>query len=70
MTLERRLVTSFGCGDAKPNEDVMAEAIWRTGVENVMQGGSADNSTSVAQSSNCFQTYEILSDKVHSLLRE
>ncbi|KAH0681387.1 hypothetical protein KY284_022472 [Solanum tuberosum] len=66
----KKIITSFGCGDAKPNEDVMAGSIWRAGVENVMQGGSADNSTSVAQSSNCFQTYDVLSDKVPNLFGE
>ncbi|KAF3632482.1 putative LRR receptor-like serine/threonine-protein kinase-like [Capsicum annuum] len=66
----KKIITSFGCGDAKPNEDVMAGSIWRTGVENVIQGGSADNSTSVAQSSNCFQNYDVLSDKVHTLFGE
>lgn len=39
-------------------------------LENVMQGGSADNSASVAQSSNCFQTYDVLSDKVPGLFGE
>ncbi|CAN4122291.1 unnamed protein product [Withania somnifera] len=33
----KKIITGFGCGDAKPNEDVMAGSIWRTGVENVMQ---------------------------------
>ncbi|KAK4722422.1 hypothetical protein R3W88_012655 [Solanum pinnatisectum] len=66
----KKIITSFGCGDAKPTEDVMAGSIWRAGVENVMQGGSADNSTSVAQSSNCFQTYDVLSDKVPNLFGE
>ncbi|XP_010320178.1 uncharacterized protein [Solanum lycopersicum] len=66
----KKIITSFGCGDAKPNEDVMAGSIWRVGVENVMQGGSAGNSTSVAQSSNCFQTYDVLSDKVPNLYGE
>lgn len=60
----KNIIASFGCGEAKPNEDVMSGSIWRAGVENVMQGGSADNSTSVAQSSICFQTYDVLSDKV------
>ncbi|XP_055833827.1 uncharacterized protein LOC129902545 isoform X2 [Solanum dulcamara] len=66
----KNIIASFGCGEAKPNEDVMSGSIWRAGVENVMQGGSADNSTSVAQSSNCFQTYDVLSDKVPSLFAE
>ncbi|XP_009613130.1 uncharacterized protein [Nicotiana tomentosiformis] len=66
----KKIITGFGCGGAKPNEDVMAGSIWRTGVENVMQGDSADNSTSVVQSSNCFQTYDVLSDKVQSLFGE
>ncbi|XP_059279751.1 uncharacterized protein LOC132033722 [Lycium ferocissimum] len=65
----KKIISGFGCGDAKPNENVMAGSIWRTGVENVMQGGSADNSTSVAQSSNCFQNYDVMS-KVQSLFGE
>ncbi|CAN4092462.1 unnamed protein product [Withania somnifera] len=66
----KKIITGFGCGGAKPNEDVMAGSIWRTGVENVMQGGSAVNSTSAAQSSKCLQTYDVLSDKVPSLFEE
>ncbi|KAJ8555573.1 hypothetical protein K7X08_013069 [Anisodus acutangulus] len=66
----KKIISGFGCGDAKSNENVMAGSIWRTGVENAMQGGSADSSTSVAQSSNCFQTYDVMSDKVQSLFGE
>lgn len=66
----KKIITSFGCRDAKPNEDVMAGRIWRTGVENVMQGGSAVNSTSAAQSSNYLQTCDVLSHKVPSIFGE
>ncbi|KAK4352395.1 hypothetical protein RND71_027913 [Anisodus tanguticus] len=66
----KKIISGFGCGDAKPNENVTDRSIWRTGVENVMQGGSADNSNSVVQSSNCFQTYDVMSDKVQSLFGE
>ncbi|XP_019175184.1 PREDICTED: uncharacterized protein LOC109170500 isoform X3 [Ipomoea nil] len=54
----------------QPNKGMMDDNIWRTSVGNLLNhDGSAANANSLVQSSNCFQTYDIMSDKGEGLFK-
>ncbi|KAK9270238.1 hypothetical protein L1049_025815 [Liquidambar formosana] len=60
---KNELMIGFGNSHARPEEDVVADAMWRTDEENVLQRGLADSSLPMVQSSSCFPTFDLISDK-------
>ncbi|KAA8528286.1 hypothetical protein F0562_035641 [Nyssa sinensis] len=57
------LMIGFGSSSAQPEKDVMTGGIWMTDEENVLQSSLAVNSAPPVQSSSCFPTFHIASDK-------
>nr|GLL48104.1 uncharacterized protein LOC109170500 isoform X2 [Ipomoea trifida] len=66
----KNIMTSARSNVVQPNKAIMDGNIWRTSVGNVLNhDGSAANANSLVQSSNCFQTYDIMSDKGEGLFK-
>ena len=58
------LMIGFGSSHAQPGQDVMAEVMWRSDEENVLQSALGNSSSSMVLSSSCFPTFDVISDKV------
>lgn len=56
------LMIGFGNSHARADEDVVSNALWRT-EEDILQRGLAGSSLSMGQSSGCFPSFDIISDK-------
>lgn len=57
------LMIGFGSSHAQPGQDVMAEVMWRSDEENVLQSALGNSSSSMVLSSSCFPTFDVISDK-------